>query len=75
MPLTSDETRGTGLAVAVDLVNTWDELEEEPDLIDGLADARYWLDWHGLHAAAKRVRSADVDRVRELRARFDRVTS
>ena len=64
-----------GLAVAVDLVNTWDELEEEPDLIEGLADVRYWLDWHGLHTAAKRVRSADVDRVRELRARFDRVTS
>ena len=26
MPLTRDETRGSGLAVAVDLVNTWDEL-------------------------------------------------
>jgi predicted RNA-binding Zn ribbon-like protein len=73
MPLTDDETRGTGLAVAVDLVNTWDELEEEPDLIEGLADVRYWLEWHGLRAAAKRLRSADVDRVRELRARFDRV--
>jgi len=40
MPLTRDETRGTGLAVAVDLVNTWDELEAEPDLIEGLADVR-----------------------------------
>jgi predicted RNA-binding Zn ribbon-like protein len=73
MPLTRDETRGTGLAVAVDLVNTWDELEDEPDLIEGLADVRYWLDWHGLHTAAKRLRSADLDRVRELRRRFDRV--
>ncbi len=73
MPLTRDETRGTGLAVAVDLVNTWDELEDEPDLIESLADVRYWLDWHGLHTAAKRLRSADLDRVRELRTRFDRV--
>src|SRR5262249_8329318 len=73
MPLTRDQTRGTGLAVAVDLVNTWDELEDEPDLIEGLADVRYWLDWHGLHTAAKRLRSAGLDRGRELRTRFDRV--
>jgi len=73
MPLTSDETRGTGLAVAVDLVNTWDELEAEPDLIEGLADVRYWLTWHGLQTAAKRLRSKDVDRVRALRARFESV--
>lgn len=73
MPLTRDDTRGTGLAVAVDLVNTWDELETEPDLIEGLADVRYWLEWHGLHTAAKRLRSPDVDSVRALRTRFDRV--
>jgi len=73
MPLTRDETRGTGLAVAVDLVNTWDELEAEPDLIEGLADVRYWLTWHGLETAAKRLRSKDVDRVRALRARLERV--
>jgi predicted RNA-binding Zn ribbon-like protein len=73
MPLTRDETRGTGAALAVDLVNTWDELADEPDLIEGLRDVRYWLGWHGLHEAAKRVRASDVERVRELRARFDRV--
>jgi predicted RNA-binding Zn ribbon-like protein len=72
MPLTR-EGRGSGVAVAVDLVNTWDELEAEPDLIDDVRDVRYWLDWHGLHGAARRVREADVDRVRELRSRFDRV--
>jgi predicted RNA-binding Zn ribbon-like protein len=72
MPLTQ-RGRGTGVALAVDLINTWDELEDEPDLIEGLADVRYWLDWHGLHRAAKRMRTADVDRVRELRTRFDRV--
>ena len=72
MPLTR-QGRGTGVAVAVDLVNTWDELEDEPDLIEGVRDVRTWLEWHGLHEAAKRVRAADVDRVRALRARFDRV--
>lgn len=73
MPLTRGPDRGTGAGVAVDLVNTWDELEDEPDLIDDVRDVRTWLDWHGLHEAAKRVRAADVDRVRALRARFDRV--
>jgi predicted RNA-binding Zn ribbon-like protein len=73
MPLTRDETRGTGATLAVDLVNTWDELEEEPDLIDDLRDIRYWLDWHGLHEAAKRLEEPDVERARELRARFERV--
>jgi predicted RNA-binding Zn ribbon-like protein len=72
MPLTR-QGRGTGVAVAVDLVNTWDELEEEPDLIEDLRDVRYWLDWHGLHRAAKALRTADVERVRALRNRFDRV--
>src|SRR5215831_18594394 len=73
MPLTRDETRGSGLAVAVDLVNTWDELHPEPDLIEGLADVRTWLEWHGLKTAAARLSERDVDAVRELRARLDRV--
>jgi DNA-binding GntR family transcriptional regulator len=34
---------------------------------------RTWLDWHGLHEAAKRVKPADVERARALRTRFDRV--
>jgi predicted RNA-binding Zn ribbon-like protein len=72
MPLTK-EGRGTGLAVAVDLVNTWDELEPEPDLIEGLTDVRVWLTWHGLDRAAKDMREADVDAVRALRTRFDAV--
>ena len=73
MPLTRDETRGSGLAVAVDLVNTWDELHPDPDLIEGLGDVRVWLEWHGLETAARQLRDDDVDRVRELRARLDRL--
>lgn len=72
MPLTR-EGRGTGLAVAVDLVNTWDELESEPDLIEGLDDVRTWLTWHGLDEAAGQLHEADVDSVRALRTRLDGV--
>ena len=71
MPLTRGEGRGTGLMLAVDLVNTWDELEPEPDLIEGPDDVRTWLTWHGLDRVAKDVR--DVDAVRALRTRFDQV--
>jgi predicted RNA-binding Zn ribbon-like protein len=73
MPLTRDETRGSGLAVAVDLVNTWDELHPEPDLIEGVADVRTWLEWHGLKTAASQLGENDVDAVRALRARLDQV--
>jgi len=69
MPLTK-EGRRTGLAVAVDLVNTWDELEHEPDLIEGLDDVRVWLTWHGLDRAADELREPDVDAVRALRTRL-----
>jgi len=73
MPLTRGPDRGTGVGVAVDLVNTWDELMDEPDLIEGVRDVRYWIDWHGLHEAAKRIEEPDVDRARKLRSRFERV--
>jgi len=73
MPLTRDETRGSGMAVAVDLVNTWDELHTEPDLIEGLVDVRTWLEWHGLKTAAARLGEQDVDAVRALRGWLDRI--
>jgi predicted RNA-binding Zn ribbon-like protein len=72
MPLTK-EGRGTGLALAIDLVNTWDELEHEPELIEGVEDVRVWLTWHGLDRAARHVGASDVDAARTLRARFARV--
>jgi predicted RNA-binding Zn ribbon-like protein len=73
MPLTRGEGRGSGAVLAVDLVNTWDELEPEPDLIEDLRDVRTWLEWHGLDDAAKRLKPGDLDRARALRGRFDRV--
>jgi predicted RNA-binding Zn ribbon-like protein len=69
----SRQGRGTGVSVAVDLVNTWDELEPDPDHLRSIDDVRRWLDWHGLGAAAKRVKTADFERARELRSRFAEV--
>jgi predicted RNA-binding Zn ribbon-like protein len=72
MPLTK-EGRGTGVSLAVDLVNSWDELEDPQDLIENADDVRYLLEWHGLSAAAKTVGDRDVDKIRRLRIRFARV--
>lgn len=70
MPLTK-KGRGTGVALAVDLVNTWDELVDPPELIEGADDVRYWLDWHGLHTVALGIRDRDVERVLQLRGRLE----
>jgi hypothetical protein len=43
MPLTRDETRGAGVTLAIDLVNTRDELHPDPELLQDLTDVRYWL--------------------------------
>ena len=72
MPL-SREGRGTGWALAVDIVNTWDEYPHPMDLIDGPADVRTVLDWHGLHEAARMVEPRDAARLRRLRTRLERV--
>jgi predicted RNA-binding Zn ribbon-like protein len=69
MPLTR-EGRGTGAALAVDLVNTFDEFPRPEDLIEGPEDVRYLLEWHGLSTAARTVDDGDVERLRGLRARF-----
>jgi predicted RNA-binding Zn ribbon-like protein len=59
--------------LAVDIVNTWDELHTPKDLIEDLADVRYVLEWHGLSAAAKAVGEPDVQRLRDLRDRLSAV--
>ena len=63
----------TVAAVAIDLINTWDELEPEPDLLEDVTDLRTWLDWHGLSKAAQRMRESDLGPVRALRMQFDEV--
>src|SRR5215831_17464701 len=67
MPLSPQQ--GDGAAMAVDLVNSWDEYDDPPELLS----ARWlwrWLAWHGLEQAAEAVSERDVPRARELRARL-----
>jgi predicted RNA-binding Zn ribbon-like protein len=66
MPLTKTG-RGTGAAVAVDLVNSWDEYPEAQDLLDDQY-LRRWLAWHGFERASREVSGEDVPRAQELRA-------
>ncbi len=72
MPLT-ESGRGTGLAVAVDLVNSWDEFVRPPELLRDVESLRTWLRWHGFEEAVRVVTEGDVPRARELRARLTRV--
>ena len=66
MPLTEME-RGSGLAVALDLINTWDELVAEPDLLRDAGWLRRWLTWHGFPVAAASIRNGDLEPARDLR--------
>src|SRR3954447_13392645 len=72
MPLSRDG-RGTGWALAVDIVNTWDEYPRPVDLVEGIEDVRTVLAWHGLADAAAAVESSDVERFRLLRTRLEQV--
>jgi predicted RNA-binding Zn ribbon-like protein len=67
MPLTK-LGRGGGVALAVDLLNSWDELEPEPDLLSPRW-LRYYLDFHGVSAGAG---EEDVEAARDLRERLRR---
>ena len=68
MPLTK-LGRGGGVALAVDLLNSWDELERDPDLLSPRWLRRY-LEFHGYEAAGAAVDEASVPRARELRERL-----
>jgi predicted RNA-binding Zn ribbon-like protein len=65
MPLTK-LGRGGGVALAVDLLNSWDELEQEPDLLSPRW-LRNYLDFHGVPAE---VGEDDVAAARDLRERL-----
>ncbi|HEX6701211.1 MAG TPA: ABATE domain-containing protein [Gaiellaceae bacterium] len=67
MPLTK-LGRGGGVALAVDLLNSWDELEPEPDLLS-TRWLRYYLDFHGVSAS---VGEDDIQAARDLRERLRR---
>jgi predicted RNA-binding Zn ribbon-like protein len=68
MPLS--EQRGDGVAIAVDLVNSWDELhQDDPEKLSERW-LRRWLAWHRMYEAAEHVGEADVERARVLRGRL-----
>lgn len=54
------------VALAVDLVNTWDELEPDPELLRDAAAVRRFLARHG-YGEALRISSRDLAQVRALR--------
>jgi predicted RNA-binding Zn ribbon-like protein len=68
MPLTK-LGRGGGVALAVDLLNSWDELEPDPELLSPRYLRRY-LEFHGYEAAAAAVDEASVAPARALRERL-----
>ena len=68
MPLTK-LGRGGGVALAVDLLNSWDELEPDPELLSPRYLRRY-LEFHGYEAAAATVDEASVAPARALRERL-----
>src|SRR5919204_3054093 len=68
MPLT-ELGRGGGIALAVDLLNSWDELEPDPELLSSRWLRRY-LEFHGYEAAAAAVDEAGVAPARALRGRL-----
>src|ERR687884_1199964 len=67
MPLTK-LGRGGGVALAIDLLNSWDELDDPPELLSERWLRRY-LEFHGVPAT---VGEDDVARARELRERLRR---
>ena len=67
MPLS--EQRGDGIAIGVDLVNSWDELDTPPELLSERW-LRRWLAWHRMYDAAEHVSEADIPRARALRERL-----
>ena len=67
MPLTK-LGRGGGVALAVDLLNSWDELDDPPELLSERWLRRY-LEFHGVPAIAG---EGDVETARKLRERLRR---
>src|SRR5919201_6335463 len=55
--------------LAVDLVNTWDVLDDEPEFLRDLPHLRRFLVEHGLKDEAQLAAERDVARVRALRRR------
>lgn len=65
------ETDALGLAVG--LVNTWDELEDPPEIIRDVPQIARWLRLHeepGIDQIAERLKAADLERLKQARPRI-----
>src|SRR5919206_2485687 len=65
------ETDALGLAVG--LVNTWDELEDPPEIIRDVPQIARWLRLHeepGVEEIAERLTPADLGRLKRARSRL-----
>jgi predicted RNA-binding Zn ribbon-like protein len=60
------------VALAVGLVNTWDVLNDPPELLREVETLRVLLRWFGLEEAAKRATDRDLAPVRRIRDRLRR---
>jgi predicted RNA-binding Zn ribbon-like protein len=58
------------VALAVALVNTWDELEEPPELLRDVPVLQRVLQRHGFESEAQQVTERDLDGARKLRDRL-----
>ena len=61
-----------GVSFAVALLNTWDELEPDPECLRDLEFVQRFLARHGFADAAKVARSEDLESLRRLRERLTR---
>ena len=59
-----------GAAFAVGLLNTWDELEPDPECLRDVGFVQRLLTRHGFTDAARVAREQDVDWLRSLRERL-----
>jgi predicted RNA-binding Zn ribbon-like protein len=61
-----------GVAFAVQLLNTWDELEPHPECLRDVGVVQRFLARHGFGDAARVARADDVEWLRSLRGRLAR---
>ena len=66
----TDFEPGDGVAFALGLLNSWDELEPDPECLRDAGVVRRFLTRHGLADAARAAGDADVESLRSLRGRL-----
>jgi predicted RNA-binding Zn ribbon-like protein len=63
---------GDGIAFAIRLLNTWDELEPDPECLSDVGFVRRFMARHGLTDAERVAGKEDVLALRSLRGRLSR---